>query len=59
MLQLLVGSRPNLIADRVRLLNRLRGLLAGTCPALEGAFNYSATKGQIVILPECQIPALL
>ncbi|MFJ4806940.1 hypothetical protein [Streptomyces murinus] len=59
MLQLLIGSRRNLITDRVRLFNRLRGLLAGTCPVLEQAFNYSAAKGQIVILPECQVPTLL
>lgn len=44
-LQLLTSYRRDMIADRVRLINRLRDLLVGVCPALERAFDYSAAKG--------------
>lgn len=40
-LQPLIGYRIDLIADRVRLINRLRDVLVGICPALEAAFDYS------------------
>ncbi|PBC92825.1 MULTISPECIES: IS110 family transposase [Streptomyces] len=58
-LQLLTGYRRDLIADRVRLINRLRDLLVGICPALERAFDYSAAKGPVVMLTEYQTPAAL
>ncbi|GLW71617.1 IS110 family transposase [Kitasatospora phosalacinea] len=58
-LQLLTAYRRDLIADRVRLINRLRDLLVGICPALERAFDYSAAKGPVVMLTEYQTPAAL
>ncbi|MEV5646386.1 IS110 family transposase [Streptomyces flaveolus] len=58
-LQLLTNYRADLIADRVRLINRLRDLLVGICPALERAFDYSGAKGPIVMLTEYQTPAAL
>lgn len=58
-LQVLTHYRADLIADRVRLVNRLRDLLVGICPALERAFDYSAAKGPVVMLTEYQTPAAL
>ncbi|MFF7146405.1 IS110 family transposase [Streptomyces nodosus] len=58
-LQVLTHYRADLIADRVRLINRLRDLLVGICPALERAFDYSAAKGPVVMLTEYQTPAAL
>jgi transposase len=58
-LQVLTNYRADLIADRVRLINRLRDLLVGICPALERAFDYSAAKGPVVMLTEYQTPAAL
>ncbi|MGW0204835.1 IS110 family transposase [Streptomyces sp. NPDC003233] len=58
-LQVLTNYRTDLIADRVRLVNRLRDLLVGICPALERAFDYSAAKGPVVMLTEYQTPATL
>jgi transposase len=58
-LQLLTNCRTDLIADRVRLINRLRDMLVGICPALERAFDYSAAKGPVVMLTEYQTPAAL
>ncbi|MCX4762435.1 IS110 family transposase [Streptomyces sp. NBC_01275] len=58
-LQVLTRYRADLIADRVRLINRLRDLLVGICPALERAFDCSAAKGPVVMLTEYQTPAAL
>lgn len=58
-LRVLTNYRADLIADRVRLINRLRDLLVGICPALERAFDYSAAKGPVVMLTEYQTPAAL
>ncbi|GHE34876.1 IS110 family transposase [Streptomyces capitiformicae] len=58
-LQVLTNYRADLIADRVRLINRMRDLLVGICPALERAFDYSAAKGPVVMLTEYQTPAAL
>lgn len=58
-LHLLTAHRADLIADRVRLINRLRDALVGICPALERAFDYSAAKGPVVMLTEYQTPAAL
>lgn len=55
-LQLFTGHRADLIADRVRLINHLRDALAGVCPALGRAFDYSAAKGPVVLLTEYQTP---
>ncbi|MFV0138151.1 IS110 family transposase [Streptomyces sp. HMX87] len=58
-LRLLTAHRADLIADRVRLINRLRDALVGICPALERAFDYSAAKGSVVMLTEYQTSAAL
>lgn len=58
-LALLTGHRADLIADRVRLVNRLRDVLTGIFPALERAFDYSAHKGAVVLLTGFQTPAAL
>ncbi|MFD8338950.1 IS110 family transposase [Streptomyces solisilvae] len=58
-LRVLTNYRADLIADRVRLINRLRDLLAGICPALEHAFDYSTAKGPVVMLTGYQTPAAL
>ncbi len=57
-LQLLVGYRRDLIADRVRLINRLREVLVGICPALERAFEYRKHPG-LVLLTGYQTPAAI
>lgn len=58
-LALLTAHRTDLVADRVRLLNRLRDVLTGIFPALERAFDYSAHKGALVLLTGYQSPAAL
>ncbi|MET8769409.1 IS110 family transposase [Streptomyces sp. NPDC004658] len=58
-LQVLTAHRADLIADRVRLINRLRHALVGICPDLERAFDYSTAKGPLVMLTEYQTPAAL
>lgn len=58
-LALLTGRRTDLIADRVRMINRLRDVLTGIFPALERAFDYSAHKGALVLLTGYQTPAAL
>lgn len=46
-LALLTGHRTDLVADRVRMLNRLRDTLTGIFPALERAFDYSSQRGPV------------
>ena len=58
-LRVLTDYRADLIAGRVRLINRLRNLLVGFCPALGRAFDYSAAKGPVLILTEYQHRAAL
>lgn len=58
-LALLTTHRADLIADRVRLVNRLRDVLTGVFPALERAFDYSAHKGALVLLTGYQTPSAL
>lgn len=55
-LALLTGHRSDLVADRVRMINRLRDLLTGVFPALERAFDYSHHKGALVLLTGFQAP---
>ncbi|MDQ4114328.1 MAG: IS110 family transposase [Actinomycetota bacterium] len=55
-LALLTGHRTDLVADRVRMINRLRDLLTGVFPALERAFDYSHHKGALVLLTGFQSP---
>jgi transposase len=49
-LAVLTGHRADLIADRVRMINRLRDLMTSVFPSLERAFDYSAHKGALVLL---------
>ncbi|WP_405362629.1 IS110 family transposase [Kitasatospora sp. NBC_00085] len=58
-LALLTAHRTDLIADRVRMINRLRDVLTGIFPALERAFDYSSHKGALVLLTGYQTPAAL
>ncbi|RSO09252.1 IS110 family transposase [Streptomyces sp. WAC 06783] len=58
-LRLLTANRRDLIADRVRLINRMRDLLCGISPALEGAFDYARSKGAVIMLTHYQTPAAL
>lgn len=58
-LALLTGHRADLVADRVRMVNRLRDTLVGIFPALERAFDYSSSKGALVLLTGYQTPAAL
>ncbi|MGQ4489634.1 IS110 family transposase [Streptomyces sp. SAS_281] len=58
-LQLLTAHRADLVADRVRLINRMRDTLVGISPALERAFDCSASKGAVLMLTEYQTPTAL
>ncbi|MFI2352655.1 IS110 family transposase [Streptomyces sp. NPDC019443] len=58
-LALLTAHRSDLIADRVRMLNRLRDVLTGIFPALERAFDYADHKGALVLLTGYQTPTAL
>ena len=49
-LAVLTGHRADLIADRVRMINRLRDLMTSVFPSLERAFDYSSHKGALVLL---------
>ena len=56
-LGLLTAHRADLIADRVRMINRLRDLLTSVFPALEREFDYSSCKGALVLLTAYACPA--
>ena len=58
-LGLLTAHREDLIADRVRMINRLRDLLTSVFPALEREFDYSSRKGALVLLTGYACPARL
>lgn len=58
-LALLVAHRADLIADRVRMINRLRDVLTGYFPALERAFDYSRCKTALTLLTGYQTPAAI
>ncbi|MFF5014662.1 IS110 family transposase [Streptomyces sp. NPDC001165] len=58
-LALLTAHRADLVADRVRMINRLRDVLTGVFPALERAFDYSSHKGALVLLTGYQTPAAI
>ena len=49
-LRLLTARRTDLICDRVRAINRLRGTLLEYFPALERAFDYSKSNGALTLL---------
>ncbi|AZM74756.1 IS110 family transposase [Streptomyces sp. KPB2] len=58
-LALMTAHRTDLVADRVRMINRLRDVLTGVFPALERAFDYSAHKGALVLLTGYQTPVAI
>lgn len=58
-LALLTAHRADLVADRVRMINRLRDVLTGIFPALERAFDYSHHKGALMLLTGYQTPAAI
>ncbi|MFD8593359.1 IS110 family transposase [Streptomyces sp. NPDC059637] len=58
-LTLLTAHRSDLVADRVRMINRLRDVLTGVFPALERAFDYSSHKGALVLLTGYQTPSAI
>ena len=58
-LALLTAHRTDLVADRVRMINRLRDVLTGVFPALERAFDYSSHRGALVLLTGYQTPAAI
>lgn len=58
-LGLLVAHRTDLIADRVRILNRLRDILTGYFPALERSFDFAKHKGAVRLLTGYQTPAAI
>lgn len=58
-LRLLVTHRTDLVADRVRMVNRLRDVLSGYFPALERAFDYAHSRGALVLLTGYQTPAAI
>lgn len=49
-LRLLVTHRADLVADRVRIVNRLRDVLSGYFPALEREFDFAHSRGTAVLL---------
>lgn len=49
-LAVLTGHRSDLIADRVRMINRLRDLMTSVFPSLEREFNYKSCRGAVVLL---------
>jgi transposase len=55
-LRMLTSRRTDLICDRVRAINRLRGTLLEYFPALERAFDYSKSKAALTLLSEYQTP---
>lgn len=58
-LGLLVAHRSDLVADRVRMVNRLRDVLTGYFPTLERAFDYSHCKAALTLLTGYQTPAAI
>jgi transposase len=55
-LRILTTRRSDLVADRTRAINRLRAQLLEYFPALERAFDYSASKAALILLTGYQTP---
>jgi transposase len=55
-LRILTARRSDLVADRTRAVNRLRAQLLEYFPALERAFDYSASKAALILLTGYQTP---
>jgi transposase len=58
-LRILTSRRLDLAADRTRAINRMRAQMLGYFPALERAFDYSASKASLLLLTGYQTPAAL
>ena len=58
-LKLLTARRADLVADRTRVINRLRGLLASIFPALDRALEDLTLAGPLVLLSGYQTPAAI
>ena len=58
-LAVLTGHRADLVADRVRMINRLRDLMTSVFPSLERAFDYASCKGALVLLTGYATPQRL
>ena len=58
-LALLTAHRSDLIADRVRMINRLRDVMTSVFPTLEQQFDYSSHKGALILLTEYASPKRL
>ncbi|WP_443048126.1 IS110 family transposase [Streptomyces sp. H39-S7] len=58
-LRILTSRRLDLAADRTRAINRMRAQMLEYFPALERAFDYSASKGSLVLLTGYQTPTAL
>ncbi len=57
-LQLLLARRRDLVADRTRSINRLRGVLLSLFPALERALDLNA-KGALILVRHYQTPGAI
>jgi transposase len=58
-LKLLTGHRADLVADRTRVINRLRSLLTSIFPALERALSDLRASGPLILLAGYQTPAAI
>jgi transposase len=58
-LKLLTARRADLVADRTRVISRLRGLLTSIFPALDRALADLTTTGPLVLLAGYQTPAAI
>jgi transposase len=58
-LKLLTARRADLVADRTRGINRLRGLLTSIFPALDRALEDLTATGPLLLLTGCQPPAAI
>lgn len=58
-LAVLTGHRADLVADRVRMINRLRDLMTSVFPGLEREFDYASHKGALVLLTGYATPQQL
>ena len=55
-LRLLTARRADKSADRVRAINRMKALLLEYFPALERAFDYTRSKGALLLLTKYRTP---
>jgi transposase len=58
-LAVLTAHRADLVADRVRGINRLRDLMTSVFPALEREFDYASCKGALVLVSGYATPEKL